>query len=229
MLMTTKMITGSLNLEYDSPACKLQRLVRDGEYIPVVRGFYETDPDTPGHLLATAIRSPSYLSFEWALSFHGLIPEGVAAYTSATCATRHSKVYRNAFGRYHFRDVPAEAFPIGTSMIRDGGYAWWLAGPEKALCDELYIKPAVRTLGDIRDMLFDDLRIYEEGLMDMDAGLISKLAEKYRCSNVRLFARLAERGFRCRPGQHWIRTRTGPRRASRPWPSTHWRRRGSSM
>lgn len=229
MLMTTKMIVGSLTPDYESPACRLQRLVRDGKYIPVVRGLYETDPDTPGHLLATAIRSPSYLSFEWALSYHGLIPEGVVAYTSATCATRHGKVYTNAFGRYHYRDVPKDAFPFGTGMIRERGYTWWLASSEKALCDELYIKPAVRSLEDMRDMLFEDLRIYEDGLLEMDKEKVSTLAEKYRCSNVRLFAKLMERGFRCLMILNTRRIRTGSRRASRHARSMPFRGPASSI
>ncbi len=63
MIKTTGMILEELG-NYRSPADKLSRLVRNGEYIPIVRGLYETEASTPGYLLAGSIYGPSYLSFE---------------------------------------------------------------------------------------------------------------------------------------------------------------------
>ncbi len=69
---------------YRNPAMKITSLVKTGELTRVVRGLYETDPHTPGYLLAASIYGPSYLSFEYALAHHGLIPEAVHQYTSAS-------------------------------------------------------------------------------------------------------------------------------------------------
>jgi len=41
----------------------------------IVNGLYETNPYTPPYLLSGTIYGPSYISFEYALSIHGLIPE----------------------------------------------------------------------------------------------------------------------------------------------------------
>ena len=60
--------------DYRNPAMKINGMLKTGELTRVVRGLYETDPHTPGYLLAAAIYGPSYLSFEYALAYHGLIP-----------------------------------------------------------------------------------------------------------------------------------------------------------
>lgn len=192
MIVTSSLIMESLR-EYSNPACKLERMVKNGDYIRVVRGIYETDPDTPGQYLAQAIRNPSYLSFEWALAYHGLIPEAVYVYTSATYKTRRSKSYSNHFGDYWYRDVAPNAFPYGTKMITENGYTWWIATPEKAICDELYIKPPVYSQRDLKDMLFEDLRINIDDLMELDFDRIRKLSKMYGCSNVKLFGKVMEK------------------------------------
>ena len=69
---------------YKNPRDKLAHMVKKKECIPVIQGLYETNPTTPGYRLANTICSPSYLSFEFALSYHGLIPEAVYNFTSAT-------------------------------------------------------------------------------------------------------------------------------------------------
>lgn len=191
MMYTTGMLKDTLS-GYSNPACRLQRLVRDGVYTPVVRGLYESDPHTPPHFLASAIRSPSYISFEWALSHYGMIPEEVRAVTSATCATSRSKVYCTPFGTFTYRDVPARVFRFGARFNLEEGYSWWLATPEKALCDMVYVKPAVRSLGDMEDMVYEDLRVYEDTMEGLDAGIVRELSEMYRSTNVRLLSKMLE-------------------------------------
>ncbi|MBQ7702568.1 MAG: hypothetical protein IJT54_09240 [Candidatus Methanomethylophilaceae archaeon] len=192
MLLTSSMLIQSLS-DYANPACRLERLVRDGKYIRVIRGLYETDPKTPGHYLAQAIRNPSYLSFEWALAYYGLIPEAVPVFTSATYITHRSKMYDTPFGHYWYRDVAADAYPYHTRMIKENGYTWWIAEPEKAICDELYIKPPVYSLRDMEDMLFDDMRMDESELMRIDIEIVKQLSVLYGSSNVKLFSKVMEK------------------------------------
>lgn len=195
MIMSTQMIVNELKGEYRNPICKLGRLVDDGKYIPIIRGLYETDPHTPGYLLSS-FYSPSYLSFEYALSRHGLIPEWVRAYTLATCGKNRRKEYDTPFGVYYCQDVPERVFDIGIRMIEERGYRYWMAGPEKALCDKLYdIKP-IESKNYIGDLLFNNLRIDEDGLERMDLGLIKKIAESYHCKNVTYFCDFMSEGWR---------------------------------
>ena len=76
MIKTYAMIVDELS-EYSAPENKLSRMVKEGIYIPIVKGLYETEKATSGYLLAGSIYGPSYLSFDFALSRYGLIPEAV--------------------------------------------------------------------------------------------------------------------------------------------------------
>ncbi len=83
MIITTSMLMDKLR-EYSDPAGRIMRMKRDGEIYQLTRGIYETDRNTSGYCLEGAIYGPSYLSFDYALSLYGLIPEAVYTYTSAT-------------------------------------------------------------------------------------------------------------------------------------------------
>ena len=186
MIVSTKAIVNGLKGEYRNPMCKLGRLVEEGKYTPIIRGLYETDPRTPGYLLSS-FYSPSYLSFEYALSRHGLIPEWVRAYTLATCGKNKRKEYDTPFGVFYCQDVPERVFDIGIKAIDERGYRYWIAGPEKALCDKLYDVKPIESKRYIEDLLFGDLRIDEDGLEEMDRGLIRRIADSYHCKNVTYF------------------------------------------
>ena len=83
MIVTYQMLKESLS-DYKNPDNKIKRMSDGGEIVKLTRNLYETNVNTPGHLVADAIYSPSYLSFDYALSYYGLIPEMVYIYTSAT-------------------------------------------------------------------------------------------------------------------------------------------------
>ena len=184
MIVTSRMIEDSLK-DFSNAPCKLGRMVRDGHYHRIIRGLFETDPDTPGQYLAQAIYTPSYLSFDYALSRYGLIPEAVFGYTSATFRKRRSKSYDTPFGYFHYRDVPDKAFPHLLKLISDERGSYWIAEPEKALCDKVYTMPPVKSLSGMRDLLFEDLRIDEDAFEELDAGKLAFLSDKYGSTNVR--------------------------------------------
>jgi len=196
MIYTTAMLIDIYGKEYSNPKTKIRRLVKEGKYTPIIRGLYETDPNLDGKLLADIIYNPSYLSFEYALSFHSLIPEGVEAYTSATVGKNRSKCYLTPFGRYTYRDVPESVFGTGIRYHIVGEYTFWMAVPEKALCDMLYKLPRITSLKAMECTLLDDMRIYEDGLDDMNLDTIRKISDRYRNGNVSVFQRYMEK--RCR-------------------------------
>lgn len=75
----------------------------------------------------------SYLSFEFALSYHGLIPEAVYTFTSATFKKRKEKKYTNYFGTFTYRDIPAKAFPYEISIIEENQYNYKIATAKKSI------------------------------------------------------------------------------------------------
>lgn len=182
MLVSTQMIVRNLK-DYSNPKMKLGRLVAEGIYVPIIRGLYETDPNVNGYLISS-FYSPSYLSFEYALSRYNLIPEGVRAYTLATYGKNRSKEYETPFGTFYCYDVPKRVFRMGVRLMEENGYIYWLATPEKALCDKLYDIEPVDSKKNIESLLFDDLRIDEDGLDNMDTDFIELLSQSYHCRNV---------------------------------------------
>lgn len=114
----------------------VERYTKKGIFVRLKRGLYMRKDEKPSqYLTANKIYQPSYISFETALSFYGLIPESVYAITSATpLPTREftvegvsfvfQKIKREAFSGYYLREVWGEKFLIAT--------------PEKAVVDFLY-------------------------------------------------------------------------------------------
>lgn len=192
MIKTTAMILKELN-HYASPADKLTRLVQGGEYIPIIKGLYETDKSTPGYLLAGSIYGPSYLSFEFALAYYGLIPEAVYTFTSATFEKKKKKKYETSFGTFTYRDIPSKVYYYGVEIKKEGEYSFILASPEKALCDQLYKTKPVSNYKELENLLFEDLRIDEQEFKLLSLDDIAILAEKYGNTNIRKLSGLMRR------------------------------------
>lgn len=187
MIKTTDILTRELK-EYSNANGKIQRLVKQGVYFPIVKGLYETDKNTPGHYLAESIYGPSYLSFEFALSFYDLIPEAVHVYTSASFEKRKAKRYETLFGIYTYRDVPSAVYPYGVRLFEENGYGFQIASPEKAICDQLYKVSPLANRTELKRLLFEDLRIEEEAFSKLNKTDMIWLSEKYRSKNLQLLA-----------------------------------------
>ena len=184
MIKTTAMILNELR-QYASPADKLTRMVREGEYIQITKGLYETDRSTSGYLLAGSIYGPSYLSFEFALGYYGMIPEAVYTFTSATFEKKKKKTFINHFGTYTYMDVPSSVYSMGLEIIEEGSYAFMMASREKAICDQLYKVGPVTNYEDLQNLLFVDLRIDEHELKKINLENLGILAERYPSRNVK--------------------------------------------
>jgi len=192
MIKTTAILLEELK-DYASPASKLFRMVKSGEYTQIIKGLYETDRSTPGYLLAGSIFGPSYLSFEFALAYHGLIPEAVYTFTSATFDKKKKKRYNTPFGIFTYRDIPSEVYPLAVEIIREGDYTCQIASPEKALCDELYTKKPVVSQKELRGLLFDDMRIDETEFGKLNTDDLIILNERYHCTNIQKLCKLIRR------------------------------------
>ncbi|MDO4710791.1 MAG: hypothetical protein Q4A75_02345 [Peptostreptococcaceae bacterium] len=192
MIKTTAMILEELK-NYASPKTKLSRMVQKGEYVQITKGLYETDKNVSGHLLAASIYGPSYISFEYALSYHGMIPEAVYTITCATFEKKKKKRYDTPFGVFTYRDVPPEAFPLYIELKNEGDYWYRIASPEKALCDQLYILRPVKNTKELAMLLFDDLRIERSDLRNLETDKITKLSDKYHATNIKKLCSLMRR------------------------------------
>lgn len=116
---------------------QLSRLCKNKKIIRLKRNLY-TFPDnhSSAFLLGQQMISPSYYSLESVLSWSGIIPEGVVVYTLVT--SKKPQQYVNEFGTYSYRHLPPRLF-FGVEQRKDGV---WIATPEKALLDYLYLNSA---------------------------------------------------------------------------------------
>lgn len=192
MIKTTRMLLDELS-DYASPKTKLSRMVQAGECIQVVKGIYETDRTVPPYLLAGSIYGPSYISFEFALSYYGLIPEKVYAVTSASFEKKKRKKYVTPMGVFTYRDIPSDAFPYHIRVMREGDYWYRIAEPEKALCDMLYTLKPVRNAREMHEMLFEDLRIDAKEYQKLNVDIIIELSEKYHSTTIKKLASMLRR------------------------------------
>lgn len=192
MIITSSMIKNKLG-NYSNKDAKLSRLVKEGKLSRIVNGLYETNPSTPAYLLSGSIFGPSYISFEYALSYYGLIPERVYAVTCATFNKKKKKEYKTNFGLFLYRDVPSSAYPYEILLKEEGDYSYQIATPEKALCDKLYTLKPLGNYNNLEIMLFSDLRIDEDEFSKLDIQKINYLSDLYHSSNIKLLARYMRR------------------------------------
>lgn len=179
--------------DYSNKNTKLLRDIKDKKLFKIVNGLYETDSNTPGYLLASSIYGPSYISFEYALSYYGLIPERVTTITCATFEKKKKKEYITDFGTFTYRDVPSSAYPEEIILKEENNYSYQIATPEKALCDKLYSLSPLFNYTNLENMLFNDLRIDEEAFNKLDILKINKLSKLYHSTNVELLAKYMRR------------------------------------
>jgi len=194
MIITNNILKNNL-INFSNKNNKISRDVKKSKLFKIRNGLYETDPNTPGYLLAGSIYGPSYLSFDYALSYYGLIPEKVSNYTSATYKKRKKKRYDNQFGVFLYRDVPSSVYPVCVSLVVEGEYSYQIATKEKALCDKLYTLEPLHNLQELETMLFDDLRIDKEEFKKLDYKLVEKIASLYHSTNVDLLFKYIRRNY----------------------------------
>jgi len=179
--------------EYASPKARLTRLLKSGALTQIKRGLYVDDVAVSPRALAPVIYGPSYISFQFALASSGLIPENVPVITSASYNKDKDKVFRTPLGEYRYYYLPPAVYPYGIRMEEELGLNWFMASPEKALCDVVYKIPSVITVPEIETLLLDDLRIDRNDLVNLDRLFIAWIAPLYRRKSILALARWFEK------------------------------------
>jgi len=177
--------------DLSSPRDKTTLLLRQGFIIRVKKGLYVFGDKYRRHpyskeLLANLIYGPSYVSLDYALAYHGLIPERVEALTSVTPS--RSRRFSTPAGLFIYRQVPARAYEVGMVRVEgEHGLAFLIASPEKALADKVVsVRGAhIANIGEMGRFLEEDLRIDAGALRPLSAEKIAELAGRYRSLRLR--------------------------------------------
>lgn len=100
------------------------------------KGIYALKTDLPGEKeIANRLYKPSYLSFEYALSYYNILPEMPYIVTSAT--TKPTRTFTTDSKTFIFLKIKKNAY-TGYVLIKEEEKSFLIATPEKALVDYLY-------------------------------------------------------------------------------------------
>ena len=185
--------------DYSRPRDKISDLIRKGIIIRIKKGLYifgdkyRRKPYSK-ELLANLIYGPSCISLDYALQFHGMIPERVETITSVT--TGRSRRFTTPLGQFTYHAISLPAFRLGMTRIETGGETSFLiAMAEKALCDKIQEirSTGLRSLKDIRHLLVEDLRIDERSLAALNPAIIGEIATGYQSGKLRLLKEFLHR------------------------------------
>lgn len=167
---------------------KIARMLGTGELVSLRRGLYANQRDLDPNCLAGPIYGPSYVSFETALAWYGMIPERVVEILSATL--KRPAVFENNLGRFRFHTIPKAVYPIGIQRVTESDLPFLIASPTKALVDRIARESGFRSMADVARWI-EGMRIEISGQLDR-AELLA-CAEHYGKPSVRWLLRFAEK------------------------------------
>jgi len=128
-----------------------------GYLVKVKRGYYCFGERNRGeqflYFAANKIYSPSYISFENALAYYNLIPEGVFTITSAT--TKNTANYVSTIGNFNYKHIKPTLF-FGYKLLKEKNITIKIAEPEKVILDYFYLNK-LNSFEEIEEMRFNEI------------------------------------------------------------------------
>ena len=180
------------------PRDRVRRLLAAGDIIRLRKGLYlfaERFRREPvcREQLANLIHGPSYVSLDYALSFHGLIPERVEMLTSV--CTGRSRVFRTPVGMFSYRSLTTQRYACGAELFGVSDSSFLMAKPAKALADKVWTDKrfAGTRLRDFDAYLFEDLRIDRTVLASLPARDLMETAAAYDSPKIHRLAKFVTR------------------------------------
>jgi predicted transcriptional regulator of viral defense system len=177
----------------------LDRALKAKEILRLKRGTYVLAPvyrktDAPPFTVAALLLSPSQVSLETALAYHGLIPEAV--YQVASVCTRRSRMLDTPLGVFSYHCVPTNDPRAGVEAVTFPTHFWaYVATPLRAIADMVYLNRAVTWRKDGVAYLFESLRIEELDLQEMDFNRCAEITSTFRSRRVKEFLRGMQKEF----------------------------------
>ena len=137
---------------------RLNEWQKKGYIKKIIRGYYifsdlELSESTLFEI-ANRIYSPSYISFEMALSYYHLILESVYGITSAS--TRRTYKFETPIAEFSYKTIKKSLF-FGYDIVKHNNKYFKIASIEKAILDFFYLNPNIEKEAD-----FSSLRINGE-------------------------------------------------------------------
>jgi len=163
--------------DYDHPNNKISNLAVDGYLIRLKKGLYAVSPEITGnpinkYVISNNIYGSSYVSYQSALHYYGLIPEAVITTTAVTF--KRSKSYITSIGTIKYYHVPFEYYSVGFTTVFENDNSYAIALKEKALCDLIVLNRGskLQSTKAMTVFLEEDMRVDMEQLEDFDMNVI---------------------------------------------------------
>jgi len=172
---------------YTNPDDLISRMVKSGELIRLKNGFFLIkekikDAPVPYEQIANLLSGPSYISFEWALSYYQMIPEGVYVVTSATA--NRPRIFNTPVGVFEYVSLSHNRYAIGIDQKENESGRFLIATPEKALADLVHLKSRHLEGNDLLLDLTESRRIEIDTLKQLSKKHLREIAENYRSRTV---------------------------------------------
>lgn len=167
--------------KYRAPNKLLEELVAKGELIRLKRGLLVLADQFNSLAAAASIHGPSYLSFETALSFYGLVPERVESIISVV-DNRQFKIEAHHV-TYIYRKQNRDLYSAGMSSTVYEGRNLLIATPEKAILDTIAwsgFNTKELSQKDVFDFVTESLRIEAVDLVRLSLPRLKRLSPLFR-------------------------------------------------
>lgn len=185
------------NLEYNRINDKIVQLKNKGVLTALKSGLYLYNPVydeslVSKEIVANVLLGPSYISFDYALWYHGLIPESVETVQSAT--TKRSKSYNTPLGVFSYKQIKKELYNIALEIHDSKSGNFIIASKEKALCDKVYYTKniSIRSKSAMVEFLEDDLRIDLDELVESDIKVFGEYYKVTKSQKITLLQKIIE-------------------------------------
>lgn len=182
---------------YKQPKDKLSKLIKADKLIRVKKGIYVFGKEYQQRpysleILANLIYGPSYVSFEYALSYYNLIPEKVVRITSACC--KKIKNFSTPVGDFIYYYIAPKKFPSGITLKSvDKNTNFLIATKEKALADYIARIKSFENKKSLFDYLIEGMRIDQNDLFNFKRVLVQEISENYKNKNVDLLCKILKK------------------------------------
>lgn len=165
---------------YKRPNDKIARWLATGELVQLRKGLYllgsawRTAPVSMP-LVANVLFGPSYVSLEFALGAHGLIPEGAVELTSVT--PRRSRRISTPLGNFSYTHLPLPLYGVDVCLVSNpDGTSFLMASPTQAVCDKVVLTRNLQACSakNMRTFLLFDLRMEPDAVSALDLTVIKQ-------------------------------------------------------
>ena len=154
----------------------------------VIKGYYIfSDLKLTENILfeiANKIYSPSYISFEMALSYYSLIPESVYGVISA--ATRRTYRFKTSIAEFTYRTIKPRLF-FGYNLVKYDNKYFKIASIEKAVLDYFYINPHIKNKHDFVNLRINKDVFFEQINMEKLHTFTQKFGQRTLTKRINLF------------------------------------------